>query len=176
MLFLICDIGKSKSIDLLIEAGKIEDKKSVKANYDAYLHPDVLEYNDYRMWNLLDKNKITDAFQFDTPMGKQVIIKTQPRSMLELSTANSLMRLMAQEDAIEAPMDTYKRYKDNIDLWYQEMKTCGLTENEIEIMKEHLGKLYGVADTQESIMQLSMDERISGFDVVGANKLRKAVA
>ena len=67
------------------------------------------------MWNDLDENKIIDAFQFDTPMGKQVIKVTQPRSVLELSTANSLMRLMAQDDASEAPMDTYKRYKDNID-------------------------------------------------------------
>lgn len=128
------------------------------------------------MWNDLDENKIIDAFQFDTPMGKQVIKVTQPRSVLELSTANSLMRLMAQDDASEAPMDTYKRYKDNIDLWYQEMKRYGLNKKEIEIMKKHLGKLYGVADTQESIMELSMDNEISGFDVVGANKLRKAVA
>ena len=164
------------AIDLLIEYGVIEDKGSIKENYDTYLHPDTLEYNDYKMWNDLDENKIIDAFQFDTPMGKQVIKVTQPRSVLELSTANSLMRLMAQDDASEAPMDTYKRYKDNIDLWYQEMKRYGLNKKEIEIMKKHLGKLYGVADTQESIMELSMDNEISGFDVVGANKLRKAVA
>ena len=56
------------------------------------------------------------------------------------------------------------------------MKRYGLNKKEIEIMKKHLGKLYGVADTQESIMELSMDNEISGFDVVGANKLRKAVA
>ena len=43
-----------KAIDLLIDAKVIEDKGSCKANYDAYLHPDVLDYNDYKMWNLLD--------------------------------------------------------------------------------------------------------------------------
>ena len=165
-----------KAIDLLIEDGIIEDKGSIKDNYDEYLHPDKLEYNDYKMWNLLDKNKILDAFQFDTQMGKQVIIKTQPRSMFQLSTANSLMRLMAQPGAPEAPMDTYRRYKDNINLWYEEMSRAGLNDSEQKIMGEHLGKLFGVADTQESIMQLSMDKRISGFDVVLSNKLRKAVA
>ena len=115
-------------------------------------------------------------FQFDTPMGKQVITKTQPRSVFELSTANSLMRLMAQDGEPEAPMDTYRRYKDDITLWYKEMENAGLNEDEQEILKKHLGKLYGVADTQESIMQLSMDPKISGFDVVLANKLRKAIA
>lgn len=164
------------AIDLLIEAKIIEDKGSYKANYDTYLHPDVLDYNDYKMWNLLDKNQILDAFQFDSAMGQQVITKTQPRSMLELSTANSLMRLMAQEGATEAPMDTYRRYKNNIQLWYNEMKENKLSDHEQEIMKKHLGKLYGVADTQESIMEMSMDPEISGFDVVLANKLRKSVA
>ena len=165
-----------KTINLLIEDGVLENKGSIKANYDAYLHPDVLEYNDYKMWNLLDDGKVLDAFQFDTPMGKQVIIKTQPRSMIELTTANSLMRLMAQDDATEAPMDTYKRYKDDIKLWYQEMKEHNLNENEIKVLEKHLKNLYGVADTQESIMELSMDSKISGFDVVLANKLRKSVA
>lgn len=164
------------AIDLLIEANVIEDKGSYKANYDAYLHPDVLDYNDYEMWNLLDKNQILDAFQFDSAMGQQVIIKTQPRSMLELSTANSLMRLMAQDGATEAPMDTYRRYKNNIKLWYDEMDEHHLSAHEQDIMKKHLGSLYGVADTQESIMEMSMDSEISGFDVVLANKLRKSVA
>jgi DNA polymerase-3 subunit alpha len=43
-------------------------------------------------------------------------------------------------------------------------------------MEEHLIKLNGVADTQESVMLLSMDKRIAGFDVKWANKLRKAIA
>lgn len=165
-----------KAIDLLIEDKIIKGYGSIKKDYDAYLHPDVLDFNNYEMWNLLDNNKITDAFQFDTQMGKQVIIKTQPRSMMQLATANSLMRLMAQDGATESPMDTYKRYKENINLWYDEMKHYNLNDHEIEILKKHLGKLYGVADTQESIMMLSMDSKIAGFDVVLANKLRKAVA
>lgn len=165
-----------KAINLLIDNEVIEDKGSIKANYDEYLHPDKLEYNDYRMWNALDTGKIVDAFQFDTPMGKKVIDKTQPRSMLQLSTANSLMRLMPQDSATEPPMDIYKKYKENISLWYDEMRQCHLTDKEIKLMEKHLKPLYGVADTQESIMELSMDPEISGFDVVLANKLRKSVA
>ena len=57
-----------------------------------------------------------------------------------------------------------------------EMRDHGLNEEEIEIMKEHLSKAYGVANTQEDIMRMSMDSRIANFTLVGANKLRKAVA
>lgn len=165
-----------KCIDLLIETGELEDKGGIKENYDAYLHPDKLEYNNYQMWNALNEGKIVDAFQFDTPMGKKAIDKTHPRSMLQLTTANSLMRLMAQEQGAESPMDTYKRYKENIQLWYDEMKEWKLSNEEISICEKYLKSLYGVADTQEAIMELSMEPKIAGFDVVYANKLRKAVA
>lgn len=165
-----------KAIDLLIEDNIIEDKGSIKANYDAYLHPDVLEYNDYKMWNMFDDLKILNVFQFDTEMGKQVTLTTQPRSFFEMTTANTLMRLMAQEDSTESPMETYRKHKDNINIWYKEMRDFGLNEDEIETMKKHLGVLYGVADSQESVMQLSMDPKISGFDIVLSNKLRKTIA
>lgn len=165
-----------KAIDLLIEDGVLEDKGSIKANYDVYLHPDVLEYNDYKMWNMFNDLKILNVFQFDTEMGKQVTLTTQPRSFFEMTTANTLMRLMAQEGSIESPMETYRKHKDNINIWYQEMKDFGLNADEIETMKKHLGTLYGVADSQESVMQLSMDPKISGFDIVLSNKLRKTIA
>jgi DNA polymerase-3 subunit alpha len=56
------------------------------------------------------------------------------------------------------------------------MKNHGLNKEEIEVFKEHLSPLNGVADTQESIMLLSMDKRIAGFDTGDATLLRKTVA
>lgn len=161
-----------KTVDLLIEEGIIEDKKSIRGNYDTYVHPNVVE-DTQEFWNLLKKGELMDAFQFDTDVGSVANRKTQPNSIFELASANSLMRLSAPNG--EQPIDTYVRFKNNIEEWYGEMKEFGLNEDEIIILEKHLLKLYGVADTQESMMELSMDNKIGNFDLVWANKLRKGV-
>src|SRR5699024_5196099 len=74
------------------------------------------------------------------------------------------------------PVDRYVMHKQDPSIWDKEMKDNGLTEEEIDIIKEHLGEKLGVADSQEDIMLLSMDERIANFSVIEANNLRKAVA
>jgi DNA polymerase-3 subunit alpha len=94
---------------------------------------------------------------------------------MELAIANSLMRLMADESGV-MPSDTYTRYKNNIELWYNEMRRYGLNEKEIKIMEKHLLVNSGVCESQEGIMMISMDEEISNFNVVEANKLRKVIA
>ena len=164
-----------KAMDLLLEDGVIEDKGSLKANYDAYLHPDVLEYTDPKMWEMLGENALIDAFQFETQMGAQATKLIKPHSITELAVANSLMRLMA-DDGGETPLSIYARHKANIQVWYKEMRDYGLTEKEIELMEKHLLDNYGVADSQEIVMKLTMDEQIAGFSVKEANKLRKAIA
>src|SRR5699024_9623532 len=50
------------------------------------------------------------------------------------------------------------------------------TEGEVAILEEHLLPLNGVCDSQESLMAMVMDKRISDFDRKWANKLRKAIA
>lgn len=86
---------------------------------------------------------------------------------------NALMRLSCEG---EQPIDRYVKHKNDIEVWYSEMRSHGLDRVEIEVMKKHLGKSYGVASTQEAVMRLSMDKQIAGFDLVWANKLRKAIA
>ena len=164
-----------KTVDLLTEYGKIEDQGSIKATYDKYLHPDVLELKDRSMWKMIAENTLIDAFQFDTDVGANAGMKVKPTSIPEMAVANSLMRLMG-ESGQEQPIDTYVRFKEDITLWYDEMRTWGLTEDEIKTLEPHLLDIYGVADTQEVVMELVMDKEISGFDVVQANKLRKAIA
>ena len=163
-----------QTVDLLIENGFIEDKGSIKANYDAYIYPDILDYKSEKMWDMLGNNDLIDAFQFDTTQGLQAARKVKPKSLKELAIANSLMRLMS--DGEEQPMDEYVKYKENIELWYEEMHNHNLNDEEIKILEKHLLQDYGVSAEQESVMEMTMDEKISGFDVKEANGLRKAIA
>lgn len=163
------------AMNLLVKAGVIEDQGSLKATYDKYIHPDVLDYDNKEAWEKLARNKVNDIFQFDTQVGRIAAQKIKPENIVEMAAANSLMRLMAS-DGEDSPIDIYARHKQNINLWYDEMREHGLSEADMEVMKDHLGVSYGVAATQEEMMILVMDERISGFTETEANKLRKGVA
>ena len=159
----------------LLEDNRIQWQGDLRSTYTKYVSPDVINYTDKGMWDSLCRKEIPSAFQFDTSQGGQAVNLIQPHSLLELLTGNSVMRLMAQ-DGGELPLETYAKYKNNIDLWYEEMRINGLTEAEIEVLKPHLLPVYGVAASQESMMKLAMDENISGFSIGEANILRKAVA
>ena len=163
------------TLDLLIEYEEIDWKGSLRNTFDHYLHPDNINIKNPKYYEMIGNGEVMDLFQFSTEIGMQSAIKVKPNNLIETAAANSLMRLMS-DGGQEQPIDTFIKYKNNIDLWYQEMNEFSLTEDEIKIMEEHLFKLNGVADTQESVMLLSMDERIAGFDIKAANKLRKAIA
>lgn len=162
------------AMDLLVEHKFIEDKGSLRKTYDAYLHPDVLEYEDKEMWKKVADNEIPDLFQFDTNVGSQCAKKSKPTTVKELASANSLMRLMA-EDGAEQPIDKFVRHKEDVQEWYNEMEEYGLNEVEVDILKEHLGEVYGVSSSQEEMMLLLMDQRICGFSVAEANFARGVV-
>lgn len=162
------------TLDLLIDNNIIKDKGSIKANYDSYVHPDILDYTSSDMWQMLDKGQLINAFQFDTPQGGQTIRKVQPKSLKELTISNSLMRLVSEGE--EQPVDAYIKFKNDISLWFEEMQKFGLNEKEIQILKKHLLQDYGVSAEQESVMEMAMDKQISGFSVKEANKLRKSIA
>lgn len=160
-----------KTMELLEKDGLIEKGLSLKEQYDKYLHPDVLEYDDEEMWGKLHTGEILDVFQFQTDLAIQALKKTQPTSITEMAQVNTLMRLSSEDG--EQPMDIFVRFKKDINLWFKEMEDFGLNEQEIEIMKEHLLHLYGVCDTQEALMTISMDNRISAFTMTQADGLRK---
>lgn len=164
-------------MDSLIEHGHIEWQGSLRATYDKYLHPDALDYDTEEMWNWVAENKVPDLFQFDTAVGSQAAARIKPKSLVELATANSIMRLMVSEEGAEQPIDTYIRYKNDINEWYQCMRVdYQLTEEEIKILEKYLLPVYGVGETQEIVMEISMDEKISGFDVALSNSLRRGIA
>lgn len=162
-----------KDMELLIEDKVMEWQGDLKKTYNKYIHPDVLNLDDEEMWDNLCQGKILDAFQMDSPVGKSSIAKVQPRSFYQVCDTNALMRISCEG---KQPIDRYNDNKRDINNWYREMREAGLTQDEVKIMEKHLLKNYGVASTQEQAMKLSMDEKIAGFDLVWANKLRKAIA
>lgn len=164
-------------MELLVDAGYMEWKGSLRDTYNFYLHPDVIDYETPEMWDMLSKNEVVDVFQFNTAVGLQAAKRIKPHNLVEMAAANSIMRLMVSEEGAEQPIDTYIRYKNDISQWYDCMEDkYHLTENEIHTVEPYLKPVYGVGDTQEVVMELSMDDHIAGFNVAEANKLRKSIA
>jgi DNA polymerase-3 subunit alpha len=161
-----------KNMDMLIEDGHMQWQGTLKSTYDKYLHPEVIDYEDKVMWSNIAN--IPSLFQFDSMVGAEAIKRVKPSSALEMSVANSLMRLMG--DGLESPLDQFVRYKSNINLWYDDMKNYGLNDEEIELLKQYLLNSYGLADSQEKVMLLSMCPKISNFTLKEANTLRKSIA
>lgn len=169
-------LGKiNAAINFMLKDGVMEWKGSLKETYHHYLWPNRLKYTDL-LWEKIANNEINSLWQLNTDVGTQALANIHANSLKEIGMINSLMRLMPQNKGDEQPINTFKRFRDDIGLWYQEMRAYGLDENEIKIMEDHLLILNGIADTQESVMQLTMDPRISGFNIAEANKLRKGIA
>ena len=161
-------------MEMLIEHGHMEWQGSLRATYDKYLHPDVIDSTSFDMWERLCNHELISAFQMDGDTGQQAVEKIKPHSIIEASNANTVMRLMCE--GLEQPLDKYARYKHDINEWYKDMREYGLTEEEIKILEPLLLHDSGVCGTQESMMSLVMDENISAFDVPQANLIRKVVA
>lgn len=73
-------------------------------------------------------------------------------------------------------MDKYIRFREDPELWEREMDSFGLTKEEKDVLKKHLSVNNGVAAEQEDIMELSMNPRISNFNVAESNLLRKSIS
>lgn len=164
-----------QTINFLQEDGEIDPTLSLKEVYYQYLHPSVLPTDDIKIWKNIQEVNILDLFQFDSDIGSQAAKKIKPSSMYELSDANGLMRLMTAEKGQETPMDKYVRFKANHQLWYDEMKSYGLTKDEQNALYPHFIKSHGVPPSQEQMMTMLMDENICGFSLKDANAARKIV-
>ena len=160
---------------LLQDAGEIEKDLSIREIYNKYFHPEILPIEDEKCWDALDNVSVLNTFQFDSLEGSKTAKLLRPRSMQEMSSANGLMRLLGAEGE-ERPIDKYKRQKDNIQLWYNEMDEEGLTKAEQETIKPYFEQDYGVPPDQESLMLMLMDKNICGFSLGEANAARKVVA
>jgi DNA polymerase III subunit alpha len=161
-------------IEMLVKSGHMEWQGSLKATYNKYLLPEYIDISSEELWDLICQGKLMNIFQFETQVGSVAIQKLQPRTLLDLANANSLMRLMNPNE--EQPLDKYIRFRKNPMLWEQEMIDYGLTKEERLIMHKELDNQYGVCSNQESMMEMFMNPKISNFNILEANLIRKAVA
>ena len=160
-------------MNYMLEDGTIEWQGSLRKTYTKYISPEVLDYTSPEMWEMAANGEISSLFQFDTAVGGQAIKKIRPTSLTQLAIANSIMRLMSDD---EQPIDIYVKQKLAPQLWYDDMYASGLNAEEITVVEKYLKEKDGVADSQEVVMQLSMDPHISNFSMTEANRLRKTIA
>ena len=163
-------------LDLLIDAGRITPEKTLRETYEKYLGIYTLERENPKMWEMVHDHKIQALFQMEQQSGIQGIRLTKPQSVDDLSVLNSVIRLMAQSKDEEQPLVKYARFKNDIGLWYKEMRNYHLTPEEQKILEPILKISYGIAESQEKIMQLVQLPECGGFDLTWADSLRKAVA
>ena len=163
-------------IDLLVNAGLVEPGNNLKETYEKVIGVYNLERDDINMWKMVWDHKILSLFQMEKQSGIQGIALTKPQSVEDLAHLNSVIRLMAQEKGAEQPLNKFARFKNNIELWFAEMRQYGLTAEEIEILKPYVIGSYGIAESQECFMQLVQIPECGGFDLNFADRLRKSIA
>lgn len=162
-------------MELMLEYGVIKWQGTLRKTFEKYFHPEVIDKTSPELFETLGSGRVPDLFQFSTQLGQAMIKKVKPSTLIEAVAISSIIRLMT-EGGGEQPVDTFIRFKNDISQWYAEMDEFGLNEEEVKVFERHLLHLNGVADSQESIMLMSMDKKIAGFDLFLATKLRKLIS
>lgn len=163
-------------LDLLQEQGFIEPKDSLKETYESVIGIYNIEREDKKMWKMVWNHEVQSLFQMEKQSGIQGIALVHPESVDDLATLNSVIRLMAQEKGAEQPLSKFARFKNNINLWYDEMREYGLTEEEMNLLEPVIKISYGICESQEGFMQLVQIPECGGFDLNFADQLRKSIA
>ena len=175
--FLVTDICDKLAValNLLKDNGYFQGLNSLREIYNKYLHPQVIDIKNPRLWEALENGEVQDVFQFNTAIGIQTAQTIKPHNPAEMTSANALMRLVAPEGD-ERPFDRYVRFKKDISLWYKEMDDFGLTKEEQKILEPYYKRDYGVPSSQEQLMLMVMDPKISHFTLAESNQCRKVLA
>ena len=163
-------------LDLLCDYGYVERKPTLRETYESAIGIYNLERESEDMWHMVWNHEIQSLFQMEKQSGIQGVALTKPESVDDLAHLNSIIRLMAQEKGGEMPLNKYARFKDNIELWYDEMRSFGLKPSEMKILEPIIKSSYGICESQEAFMQLVQIPECGGFDLNFADKLRKAIA
>lgn len=163
-------------LDLLCKDGLIEEKPTLKETYENAIGIYTLDRDSQEMWEMIWNHEIQSLFQMEEQSGIHGIDLTHPESVEDLAVLNSVIRLMPQEKGAESPLEKYTRFKKNINLWYKEMDSYGLTKEEQHILEPLLLGSYGTCEVQEKLMTLVQMPECGGFDLNWADSLRKAIA
>ena len=170
----ICD-KLINTIQLMQKDNLFPQDQNLREIYNQYLHPDIIDLNDDKIWDTLASGRVVDLFQFDTPVGGQAIRSIMPRNPLQLMMANALTRLTGEKGE-ERPIEKYVRFKNNIQLWYNECKKWQLTDDEIRVLEPYYLPVFGVPTTQEKLMLLCMEPKLAHFSLKESNAARKICA
>ena len=163
-------------LDLLCKDGLIEQGATLKETYENYIGIYKLERDDPKMWEMVWEHKILSLFQMEKQSGIQGIALLKPTSVDDLAVLNSTIRLMAQEKGGEMPTEKLSRFKQNPQLWLDEMAQLGLGEEAYNILEPVLNTSYGLCISQEQFMQLVQLPELGGFSLTWADSLRKSIA
>ena len=174
--FLVTEIQDiiTQCLNLLQENKKIEQGLTLRQMYDKYIAPTVLPLDDDKLWKAASSGNILKLFQFDTQVGGQTIKLLKPHTPREMANCNSIMRLMAPEKGGETPTERYKRMKDDISQWYDEMNSWGLSQEEQKALEPYYLPAYASPAQQEDMMIILM--KFCGFSLKDANFARKVCA
>ena len=163
-------------INLLCDYGYIEKKDTLKETYENIIGIYNIERNDPKMWEMVWNHEIQSLFQMEKESGIKGIALTKPKSVKELATLNSVIRLMAPEKGAEQPLDMWARYREDISQWEKEMRQYGLNEEEIYWLMNYPDITDGIAESQECLMRLVQEEKLGGNNLNFADKCRKGLA
>ena len=166
----------AKCIEYMVKDKAIEWQGSLRATWDKYFHPSVINYDCKELWDNAADGKVLSLFQFgDSQIGSNTIRKIRPTSLVEMAMANDVMRLQGTIDG-ETPTDRFVRYKNHPEQAIDEMHTYGLNDREIELVERHFGESYTVSNEQEQLMGCWLDPEISGLPLRTVNQYRKVLA
>ena len=172
--FLVTEISDKiiKCFELLATDNVIEDI-GLRGLYNKYIHPEVMDTTDQRIWDHLAAGDVMDVFQFSTGVGLGIAKKLKPQNPMEMTAANAMMRLMSEKDK-ESQQDRYARIqKQGLAEFHREMVEAGLDSDMIALMHKHCDQYWGCCAIQEQMMMLLMD--VAGFTLGEANNARKIV-
>lgn len=170
----ICD-KLTIAVNLLQKDNLVDSKLSLREVYNKYLHPDVLDLKNQKIWDALSNGTVLDVFQFSTGVGLATAKQVKPQNPTDMLNANALMRLMGEKGE-ERPLDRYCRLKADMQQWYYECEDAGLTKEQIKTLEPYYLPNCGVPSSQEDMMEICMDTNIASFTLSEANTTRKIVA
>ena len=173
--FLVTEISDKiiKCFELLKNDGKVENL-GLRDLYNKYIHPEVIDTTDKRIWVHLAAGDVMDVFQFSTGVGLAIAKKLKPKDPMEMTAANAMMRLMSEKGK-ESQQDRFVRIqKVGIGAFDREMRQANLNEDMIRLMHKHCDRYYGCCAIQEQMMEILMD--VANFTLGEANSARKVVA
>ena len=163
-------------LELLMEQNYIEKKATLRETYESALGIYKIERNAPKMWDMVKEHKILSLFQMEQESGIRGIALTEPRSVDDLATLNSVIRLMAQEKGAETPLEKYTRFRKNKYDFEREMIENGLTKEERTILHDQLDISSGLCIAQEQFMRLVQLPECGGWDLQFADRLRRSIA